>query len=54
MLNVTEETLREWRRLKTGPDFVKAGKSVCYREDDVKQWLEMNVVPTLRSGPGSR
>lgn len=53
MLNVTEETLREWRRLKIGPDFVKTGKSVVYREVDVQKWLEMNVVPTNRSGPSS-
>jgi predicted DNA-binding transcriptional regulator AlpA len=49
MLEVTEDTLREWRRTKTGPDFVKVGKSVLYREVDVQQWLEMNVVPTTRS-----
>jgi predicted DNA-binding transcriptional regulator AlpA len=48
MLEVTEDTLREWRRTKTGPDFVKVGKSVLYREADVQQWLEMNVVPTVR------
>lgn len=53
MLKVTEETLREWRRQKIGPDFVKVGKSVLYRETDVQQWLEMNVIPTTRSGPGS-
>lgn len=54
MLGVTEDTLREWRRVKTGPDFVKTGKSVLYREVDVQKWLEMNVVPTTRSGPGGR
>lgn len=54
MLEVSEETLREWRRNRTGPDFVKCGKSVLYRESDVQRWLEMNVVPTSRSGPGGR
>jgi hypothetical protein len=44
-LEVAAETLREWRRLKTGPDYVKAGKMVMYREIDVAQWLERNVVP---------
>lgn len=53
MLEVSEDTLREWRRLKVGPDFVKVGKSVLYRETDVQKWIEMNVVPTTRSGPGS-
>ena len=52
MLNVSEDTLREWRRNRIGPDFVKTGKSVVYREADVQSWLAMNVVPTSRSGPG--
>lgn len=52
MLNVTEDTLREWRRNRVGPDFVKTGKVVVYREADVQKWLEMNVVLTNRSGPG--
>lgn len=52
MLNVTEDTLREWRRNRVGPDFVKTGKVVVYREVDVQKWLEMNVVITNRSGPG--
>lgn len=52
MLNVTEDTLREWRRNRVGPDFVKTGKVVVYREVDVQKWLEMNVVLTNRSGPG--
>ena len=49
MLEVTVETLREWRRLQQGPDFVKAGKSIMYRESDVMEWLKMNIVPVIRS-----
>lgn len=49
MLEVAVETLREWRRLKQGPDYVKTGKSVMYREVDIAQWLERNVVPSYRS-----
>ena len=44
MLEVTVETLREWRRLKQGPDYVKTGKSVMYREVDVTSWLGRNVI----------
>lgn len=51
MLNVSEDTLREWRRNRVGPDFVKTGKAIMYREVDVQSWLAMNVVPTNRSGP---
>lgn len=49
VLDVTTETLREWRRLKQGPDYVKAGKGVMYRADDVRQWCERNVVALIKS-----
>jgi DNA-binding transcriptional MerR regulator len=45
LIDVSPDTLREWRRLKQGPDYVKAGKSVMYREKDVLRWLERNLVP---------
>lgn len=48
ILDVGVETLREWRRLKQGPDFVKAGKNVMYREVDVLEWIKLNVVPVMR------
>lgn len=49
MLDVSPDTLREWRRLKQGPDFVKTGKGVMYREVDVQEWLKRNVVPVVRA-----
>lgn len=48
-LDVTPETLREWRRLKQGPDYVKTGKGVAYREVDIQDWLKRNVVPVVRA-----
>jgi predicted site-specific integrase-resolvase len=47
MLDVSPDTLREWRRTKQGPDYVRAGKGVMYRENDVKAWLGRNVVPVV-------
>jgi len=49
MLDVAPETLREWRRLKQGPDFVKTGKGVMYREVDIQEWLKRNVVLVVRT-----
>lgn len=49
MLDVSPDTLREWRRLRQGPDFVKTGKGVMYREVDVQEWLKRNVVPVVRA-----
>lgn len=48
VLEVTPDTLREWRRLKQGPDFVKTGKNVMYRHSDVLAWIKLNVVPVAR------
>lgn len=50
LLDVSVDTVREWRRLKQGPDYVKAGKGVMYREVDVQEWLKRNVVPVVRVG----
>ena len=47
MLDMSADTLREWRRTKQGPDYVRAGKCVLYRESDVKAWLNRNVVPVV-------
>jgi hypothetical protein len=47
LIEVSPDTLREWRRLKQGPDYVKAGKGVMYREKDVLRWLERNLVPVV-------
>ena len=52
-LELSVDTLREWRRLKQGPDFVRTGKSVMYREVDIQDWLKRNVVPVIRGGGGT-
>ncbi|CAB4125108.1 Helix-turn-helix domain containing protein [uncultured Caudovirales phage] len=44
LLSLTKETLREWRRLKQGPSFVRIGKGVFYRRQDVQDWINGNVV----------
>lgn len=49
LLEVGIDTLREWRRLGQGPDYVKAGKGVLYREDDIIDWMKRNVVVAGRN-----
>ena len=49
VLDVKLQTLRQWRRLGRGPDFVKTEKSVFYRRSDVEKWISMRVVPTNRT-----
>jgi hypothetical protein len=37
--DTSERTLERWRVEGTGPPFVKAGRKVLYRPEDVEQWL---------------
>ena len=40
MLKVSVSTLQKWRGRGMGPPIYKVGKSVRYREDSLKEWLE--------------
>ena len=41
-LNLAVETLAEWRRQHRGPAYIKAGRRVLYRRDDIDTWLANN------------
>lgn len=49
-LDVTVKSLEKWRWLGTGPRFVKIGRYVRYRREDVDAWLNGRVVTTAREG----
>lgn len=49
MLGVRLHTLQVWRTNRIGPDYVKLGKSIFYRADDVQEWAKLNVVVTKRA-----
>lgn len=38
-LGIAEQTLAGWRCNKQGPSFVKLGKTVFYRREDLKVWI---------------
>jgi excisionase family DNA binding protein len=38
-LQVTDSTLRRWRREGIGPAWLKLGRTVRYRPSDVRAWL---------------
>ncbi len=42
--SVSVGTLRNWRAMKIGPSFVKIGKAVLYRVDELKAWDNRNCV----------
>lgn len=49
VLEVKPPTLATWRAEERGPDYVKLGKSVFYRKQDVLEWINANVVLTKRT-----
>lgn len=49
ILEVEKHTLMMWRGKNYGPDYVKLGRGVFYRLEDVEEWIKLNVVPTQRT-----
>lgn len=39
-LGVSEDTLRRWDALRSGPPCIRAGRKVFYRRATVLEWLE--------------
>jgi excisionase family DNA binding protein len=44
LLGVPRATLANWRSAGKGPPFVKVGRHVRYRREDVDRWVEAQVV----------
>ncbi|MEE1612065.1 helix-turn-helix transcriptional regulator [Microvirga sp. CF3016] len=42
LLSISTRTLQAWRVRGTGPIFVKAGRSVRYRQRDLVAWMGAN------------
>ncbi|MFN3973355.1 MAG: transcriptional regulator [Gemmobacter sp.] len=53
-LGVTVDTLRRWEAQRFGPPCVRAGRKVFYRRDGVRDWLQLQEVPSPRRGSGRR
>ncbi len=52
VLGVPVGTLANWRYQGRGPAFVKVGRHVRYRRNDVARWIDAQVVGA-RAGPAS-
>ena len=42
VLGLAEQTLASWRVEGKGPVFVKAGRRVFYRPEDIERWAQEN------------
>jgi hypothetical protein len=40
LLRVAVQTLRNWRHLRRGPAYLKLGRAVRYRDDDLMAFIE--------------
>lgn len=40
LLAVKPQTLRKWRMLGTGPNFVKIGRTTRYQVKEINRWIE--------------
>lgn len=49
LLDLDERTLAVWRSQRRGPDFVKLGRTVFYRREDVSDWISLNTMQTDRA-----
>lgn len=47
-LRVPLETVYLWNRKRTGPRYMKVGRHVRYRRDDVLEWEKSRLVPMGR------
>lgn len=45
-LDVSVETVKHWRRMRTGPRFFYVGQHPRYRETDVAAWEKARLVTT--------
>jgi DNA-binding transcriptional MerR regulator len=40
LLSISFRTLQAWRRIGVGPSFIKLGRAVRYRRQDLLEWTE--------------
>jgi len=52
MFKVPVETVRGWRHCGTGPPYLKVGRHVRYRAEDVDDWLRQCAAATASAGAG--
>lgn len=43
ILDVTKSTLESWRCRGGGPSFVRYGRAIRYREEDLYRFIESNI-----------
>jgi len=50
LLRLSERTLERLRLIGGGPVYVKAGRSVRYRQSDIEAWIAQRIVSSTSAG----
>jgi predicted DNA-binding transcriptional regulator AlpA len=50
ILNCKVKSLQAWRVRGGGPPYVKVGRLVRYRPDDVREWIDARIIRSTSSG----
>lgn len=51
-LSISVKCLEKWRSLREGPPYVKLGRSVRYRRDDLDTYMTQRLVKPMVFGAG--
>ena len=47
-LNISIPTLARWRANKRGPRWIRVGRSIRYRTEDIEAWLQQREMRKLK------
>lgn len=54
LLRVSVTTIRQWRKNRTGPQYLKIGAMIRYRPEAVEAWLDNRPIRGVRSEEARR
>lgn len=49
-IRLSEQTLATWRSAKEGPSYVKLGKGIFYRMEDIQAWVLASITSVVTGG----
>jgi len=49
-MGVAVQTLRNWRHLRKGPAYIKLGRCIRYRNDDLLEFIEKHRIDPEKDG----
>ncbi len=50
LLGLSRQTLSNWRHERRGLNYLKLGRRVMYRMEDIESWIEQSLIKVERQG----